>query len=225
MKARPILFSGPMIRALLDGRKTQTRRVVKPQPGGDPRDNGYLSDILTRRPYGKPGELLWVRETTKADYEYNDSPLLSNYAADNAPVLYPGSSKDKHGDPDFGGSRVHWWCKRDSCPSIHMPRWASRLTLVISSVRVERLQDISEADAKAEGIEEVYAHRSFEGWRDYIRSDDHGILQTECPVKSYKSLWQSINGAAAWEANPWVWVLEFKVHQCNVDDFLKARTV
>lgn len=225
MAERPILFSGAMVRAILEGRKSQTRRVVKGRGsrglpefhGGrgeenDPSAWGWFFDgpdhhgyeVLARGlderhdhglvsmpcPYGEPGDRLWVRETWAHD-------------GSKAPPLY----------------RASWQCKRDypgvPCehgpdrwrPPIYMPRWASRLTLEVTGVRVERLNDISEEDAKAEGVE-----RFDTGWRDYS-SERPGEPTGACFAEardSFRTLWESINGPDSWAANPWVWVVEFK---------------
>lgn len=202
MADRPILFSGPMVCALLEGRKTQTRRTVKPQPelsarmgfvqadrrgnrwafgvGADDRQTGR--NFVHRCPYGKPCDLLWVRETWARD---NDDGTL----------MYKASRDDEN------NSDWQWLCDHGMArwkPSIHMPRAASRLTLRISDVRVERLQTISEADAEAEGCgrSDCYPHT----FRD-----------------AYASLWDRINGPGAWGANPWVWALTFEVIKANVD--------
>ena len=177
MKERPIIFSGPMVRAILDGRKTQTRRVVKPQPDEVKDPNAKVALITCLRfyqagkehscPYGAPGDRLWVRETFAME-----SPTCPVYLADQT---------DK--------TTVERWK-----PSIHMPRWASRLTLEIVSVRVERSQDISEKDAAAEGCEPK-------------PEKDHDIFKF---TKGYETLWKSINGFGSWALNPWVWVIEFK---------------
>ena len=214
-KERPILFRGEMVNAILDGRKTQTRRAIKPQPeqpsegsyfdaynGGpqwnwwSPDHKQYLSQII-KCPYGKPSDRLWVRETFQG-------PLVSNELAEE---LYEDNSKFQNpeyfeyradGGPtpvyvDSDGNERHGWK-----PSIFMPRWASRLLLEITDVRVERLQDISEEDARAEGVTPEYlGHNDPEGdaW--------------ECRRK-FNDLWQSINGPDSWSANPWGWVVEFK---------------
>jgi len=192
MKERPILFSAPMVRALLDGSKTQTRRVVKPQPapwgqhGGwqlpgfcASDDKGFRHGApIFKCPYGKPGDRLWVREAF-ARIDGQTRPWIeTDYRA-----TY------KHGDRlgDTLGIKKRW------TPSIHMPRHASRITLEITSVRVERLQDISESDAMAEGVKNSL-HLS--GGR-FAR-------------ENFEHLWWSINGEGSWEANPWVWVVEFK---------------
>lgn len=199
VKARPILFSTPMVQALLAGRKTQTRRAVKPQPvihpPGDASMCGHRGsvDYLLKEiapqywcPYGKIGDLLYVREgfvwkimwssgaVKGRMVELNKSEPFIVYRAD---LAHPELTKP--------------WK-----PSIHMPRKDSRLTLEIKDIRVERLQDCSEADATAEGSE---------------------------PGRPYGTIWKQINGEESWNSNPWVWVIEFKVHKCNVDEFMKGK--
>lgn len=197
MKTRPILFSGAMVRALLDGSKTQTRRIVKPQPFHD--DGYHDGDIqfamfrprgtddplyaefsvgavggggckrdVAKFPYGQPGDRLWVRETCLGWWNTADGSFshVAAYKADGY-ELEPGE---------------RW------IPSIHMPRAASRITLEVTGVRVERLQDISEEDARAEG------------WP----ADDSD------PCQWYAALWEQINGKESWRLNPWVWVVEFR---------------
>lgn len=210
MKERPILFSAPMVRAILAGTKTQTRRVVKPVGNDDGfvivddrkgewpyrSDDGdstthtvkrggklYLDETPHDCPYGRPGDHLWVREAfmhEPADYCWEASvsipcrPASTVYRAD-----YPESK------PGEGWK-----------PSIHMPRHLSRILLEVTSVRVERLQDISEADAVAEGVD-------FAGHTDEIMHD-------YSPDERFSMLWESINGAGSWNKNPWVWVVEFR---------------
>lgn len=189
MKERPILFSGAMVRALLAGTKTQTRRVMRDQPcelldfnrgALSIRVRGSVYQAFSpkfppvRCPYGLPGDRLWVRETwAKPDMRSAGFPPYV-YAAE-----WPDADRPKH----------RWR------PSIHMPRAASRITLEVTGVRVERLQDISEADAAAEGIQEVV---------------DAGVNHDGTPRDAYRALWASINGPGSWDANPWVWVVEFK---------------
>lgn len=186
MTSRPILFSAPMVRALLAGRKTQTRRAIKPQPqpNGGRRltklapylcEDGRWNWVLAATghgtgdpflcPYGAPGDELWVRET------WAQGLVACVYHAD--------------------GTKVQRWQ-----PSIHMPRWASRITLRIEEVRIERLQDISEADAIAEGAPAVSLH------------DLDGA--SIAPSRRYRELWESINGAGSWRENPWVWAITFE---------------
>lgn len=179
MKERPILFSAPMVRALLDGTKTQTRRAVKarkdPDYGCQMTPGEIAGDENPTRlcPYGQPGDRLWVREawSSHACFDHlapRDCPKSIHYTAD--------------GKIQTGKGR----------PSIHMPRWASRITLDVVSVRVERLQDISRGDAMAEGCP----------FPNMAAGDD--------PRKWFADLWQQINGADSWAINPWVWVVEFK---------------
>ena len=206
--SKPILFSGPMVRAILEGRKTQTRRVVKPQPNEDgladdalPADPyGYAwrgSDGSERQcPYGQPGDLLWVRETFQFVKQGSDCqrrtfvitcPFKSTASAW---IEYAATPRDSEPPPRWK-------------PSIYMPRWASRLTLEVVSVRVERLQDISDADARAEGVEASPdpVGGAFSG--------PFGLSHLPF-ASSYANLWESINGPGSWSLNPWVWVVEFK---------------
>lgn len=217
-KERPILFSGAMVRAILDGRKTQRRRVWK-MPRGlawyvsgsmrgeetgdicDPASNwwGHVEEMAC--PYGQPGDRLWVRETWKPRIVHACFDMACD--CETVWVDYPAGGEGRH----FEGEAIpdEWFMPKAairgrSVPSLHMPRWASRLVLEIAGVRVERLNDCSEADAIAEGIE-----RDSDGWLSYAGGSCVGF-----PTTSYASLWDSINGAGAWEANPWVWVVEFR---------------
>ena len=211
MKSRPILFSAPMVRALLAGTKTQTRRVIKDQPSGGvqgcyrrpdglfiwtslPRPNNGTGDGVGISPtfacpHGAPGSQLWVRESfihEPADYVWEASVSIPCRPAT---TVYRADCK--------GDSRGAGWTS-----PMFMPRSLSRITLELTDVRAERLQDISEADAIAEGIE-----RSGEcNWRDY--ADKHNDFTSA--RRSYRSLWESINGAGSWAANPWLWALSFK---------------
>ena len=197
MKERPILFSGPMVRAIIEGRKTQTRRVVKPQPGDHPSDDGY--GVTYRCPYGAPGDRLWVRET----FGWYSGILQGSYAytPPEKPTYPPHKVIDgvRHAICYRADYPKHRWNKNDSGwkPSIHMPRTASRITLPIVSVRVERLQSISEEDAKAEG-----AAMDYDGPYSFSQAFNYR--------GGYRTLWESINGPGSWDANPWVWVIEFK---------------
>lgn len=194
MSDRPIIFSGPMVRALLEGRKTQTRRVLKPQPAPgsyrlsmyDPKGFAAFGHDASafkekvRLPYA-PGDRLYVREAIDK-------------------VSVPGSV-DYRADYEaaFGDGRGLGWH-----PSIHMPRWASRLTLTVTEVRVQRLQDISEADAFAEGCV-----------RWGMDSPQGSVHYTV--VEDFKRLWNSLHGTEAWDANPWVVALTFTVERRNID--------
>lgn len=197
MRERPILFSGPMVRAILAGTKTQTRRIVKPQPAMyEPGQCTDVSDMIADAlicPYGKPGDRLWVRENGWERPER--TPKMMRDGADTwAPYYYDadGWSEQDHADLKA------WGFKRR--PSIHMPRSACRLVLEISGVRVERLQDISEADILAEGVTvDRVAEWCNTPW-SHMPTLHH----------AWRVLWESINGAGAWDANPWVWVVEFR---------------
>lgn len=222
MKERPILFGAPMAQALLAGRKTQTRRIVKPAPemvtdqkvmpwdGGAAALLRHLNENRKSCPYGQPGDRLFVRETTEEDVM--GSVSLSRYSADKAPVLYINCE-----DHDFSGTVAHWDYSRPVRPSIHMRRWESRILLEVISVRVERLQDISEEDAEAEGIEGMDCPTGGDDYQDYWRDytqppegDDGWPWFAGDQIASYRSLWESINGAGSWDANSWVWVIEFR---------------
>ena len=182
---RPMLFSAPMVRALLAGTKTQTRRVVKPQPPEfDHATRQHQRILVPRCPYGQPGDRLWVRESTAEDCI--GSASFARYTADGFT------------------SRLAWWYSKKACPSIHMPRWASRILLEITAVRVERLQDISKADAMAEGLYQDQAGR----WTTWSATKEH--REHLNPIEAYRELWESINGAGSWGANPWVWAVEFR---------------
>lgn len=197
MKERPILFNCPMVRAVLDGSKTQTRRVMKPQPSNVInqlfiwKDNATpLDELLALCPYGQPGDRLWVRES----FWGCDLPGHGERPC----VVY---DDEWHGK-DYRPTVARPWARKfGRIPSIHMPRDCSRITLEITAVRVERLQDISEEDSVAEGIE-----RTARQWKSY--GGPGGFCRS--PISSYRSLWESINGTDSWGANPWVWVIEFR---------------
>ncbi|TGE07728.1 hypothetical protein [Hymenobacter fodinae] len=220
IKERPILFSGAMVCALLAGTKTQTRRTtgldfINENPGCWQRQWIPAKDgkhwlftcgddrVQVRCPYGVEGERLWVRET------FAKVPRTA-YACSTGveQTINPAS------DWEAAVYRAGWTrCQEHWKPSIHMPRWASRIQLEIVSVRVERLRSISAEDAIAEGIEQ-----RFGGWINYKNPANH-LSKPEyevcgeimpASVLSYATLWESINGEDSWEANPWVWVVEFK---------------
>ncbi|WP_333986168.1 hypothetical protein [Burkholderia orbicola] len=259
MTERPILFSGPMVRAILEGRKTQTRRMIKPQPPGDvapitlshyhptivdrygeqaPGDEifGAYSDDGDwgcKSPFGEPGDRLWVRETFQGplwdegtwdpDVDYH-KPEFCEYRADGGPMPEY---------VDFEDNLRQGWK-----PSIHMPRWASRITLEITSMRVERLQSISEGDAIAEGavytdfgIEPPKGSISLDGGRTFhpvVRGTQrngwhmgNATSHDQCMGSAKYAFANLINrlhggenwnlkGPGLWEVNPWVWAIEFK---------------
>jgi len=191
-RLRPMLFSTEMVQAILEGRKTQTRRVVKSQPRNCTEERFYNEEQPTYLcPYGQAGDVIWVRETWSHTSQLNLNPEDDNYG-----FVYKADGQDWE---DFDG----WNWK----PSIHMPFAAARIFLRVKSVRVERLQDISERDAIAEGIERnPIANGDGETvYKSYITG-----VYTCYPYVSFRTLWQSINGPESWVANPWVWVVEFE---------------
>lgn len=216
MTDRPILFSGPMIRALIEGRKTQTRRVLKIRGHksfsqfGPSDTNGYdwhfrdaerrwhdyrHHDLLGRLPV-QAGDRLWVRETWA---DMAKDPLCDLARAGMTGIAYRATDDDEMTIPP------EWR------PSIHMRRRDSRLTLIVTDVRVQRLHEISEDDAIAEGVT-----RDRDGWRHYIPT------ATQCCVSaadSFRTLWHSLNDKRGygWHANPWVSAITFTVHHHNID--------
>lgn len=258
MADRPMLFSAPMVRALIDGRKTQTRRTL-PIPreiqdkildfhhiGTDTegrtvfemRDHDHnhvfipaglhlqTPQFITRI---GAGDRLWVRESiTRFDKGTCDQHVWyragRNSAGEGFNIYartcgladdeqWPASKEGPAGGAPY------------NAPSIHMPRWASRLTLVVTDVRIERLNAITEADAIAEGIEPVLDYRSpgQTHWKDYETCDDgtphpHAVVPFVSPVDSYRSLWDEINGRGAWATNPWVVAYSFAVHLAHIDE-------
>lgn len=218
MKERPILFSGPMVRSLLAGTKTQTRRAVKFPKWADASEDlefssddglpaalcgetGCYSDLIC--PYGVPGELLWVREAWRtakcldelSPAEIGNKCVEAGYTRPWAPLRFEADGVESNWS-GFGSTE-----KREQPGryrnSQFMPRWCSRITLRITDVRAQRLQEISEADAIAEGCPAV------------------SVYDLDCdsvaPSKHYRDLWESINGAGSWAENPWVWALSFEV--------------
>lgn len=204
MKEHPIIFNSSMVKAILEGRKTQTRREIKPQPTWSGRGNqvftnwkfpkypcvmlGNEKDLIPFCPYGKPGDRLWVQ-------------------------------KKWFGNRNGGGDKLQ--------QARTMPRWASRITLEITSVKVERLHEINDKDAIAEGISQQIAHGKKLGWKNYLWHGDFGqygmgsklsdswdwqySTYSDNPVGSFSSLWQLLSGKKhPWSSNPWVWVIEFR---------------
>ena len=185
MKSRPILFSAPMVRALLAGTKKQTRRTFK---GFTPPEDWLLDGARastdmesTRCPFGVIGDQLWVKEALTQSVRLLGLPRFSHadFAADGVPTLADA-----------------WPWKRSVLPGMFMPRGLSRITLEITDVRVQRLQDISEEDALAEGVEPAT-------WGADAMAGLGAVL-------AYSKLWDDINGEGAWTKNPWVWALSFK---------------
>lgn len=201
LKQRPILFRALMVKATLEGRKTKTRRLVKPQPTIMPlpdyevdaninwngvvwHENGQVPEVMINScPYGRPGDVLWVRETFTETY----ANMYFFKASEELP------------------SGAVWK------PSIYMPKKAARIWLEIVSVSVERLQDISEDDAWKEGCEKGQRWANELGYFPKEETlTDGSIIGWECAKDWFADLWVSINGEKSWSANPWVWVVEFK---------------
>ncbi|GJE44863.1 hypothetical protein [Methylobacterium soli] len=212
MSDRPIIFSAPMVRALLAGRKTQTRRLV--------RFPGWAAGIFT-------DPLKIVVET---DERGRDPEVICESTGCLAALPLPYTVGDRlyvreawapldaltHGDPGAQALAERGFYRADEGtvegeiarwrPSIHMPRWASRLTLVVTDVRVERLQDISEADSKAEGVEPIC---------------DHGVGNEHLHRIAFEQLWERLHGKGSWLANPWIAAISFSVHRANIDALLR----
>lgn len=232
MKERPILFSAPMVRAILEGRKTQTRQVIKPQPTVINKGHDRFRwknkidtplviacDVMAAwSPYGLPCDRLWVRETWAdvhpllAEGRYSQpgragipGPPPVGYRViyradgDTVPPLYHSMSGYPHRTTDRASAASDIVEPFEWEPSIHMCRWMSRITLEVTGVRVERVQDISGEDAKAEGITPDMETHAGQYWR-------------EDAIIDFSALWDSINAARGygWDANPWVWVVEFR---------------
>lgn len=235
-KEIPILFSTQMVQALLADTKTETRRTIKPQPD----ENGVTfmknapldweahykeewkpwkwdteqgETIAKHCPYGQPGDWLWVRESFVSGFKMDDGCFAYDDEGNHIEKIWYKADGDLHnwwtGDSDFPSENIPWK------PSIHMPKAAARLWLEVLEIKVERLQDISEADAMAEGIEwqikypEDYPTLRY--YRDYMFKNRFAAGMLFGPKQSFKSLWQSINGPESWNANPWLWVVKFKI--------------
>lgn len=209
VKERPILFSSEMVKAILEGRKTQTRRVLKPQPASEdsfwPSDESHIEFwqlldgwAVSWCPYGKPGERLWVKENAYiAPPNFGrseDANLIDNLGRSRVVSYSVDMSEDAvRCAEDFG-------VKQRS--SLLMPRWASRITLEITGVRVERVQSISREDIEAEGTPAYEYPGQFSYRNDYYQR-----------IRDFRHLWDNINGTKPgrdWNSNPWVWVIEFK---------------
>jgi hypothetical protein len=215
VKERPILFNGQMVRAIRDGRKTQTRRLVKPQPRGiwesgvahrgnmDIRSDAFhvQASVQSERrvlycPYGKPGDRLWVRETWYCDRL--DDPHSSLQEKQDELYYRADVPSGRFEDAGYWSETGSYWR-----PSIHMPRWASRINLEITGVRIDRLKELSDQDAISEGIEQ----HPTGAW---LPCREVGKVNLY-PVPAFRDLWDSIASVGAdWAANPWVWVIEFK---------------
>lgn len=212
-KERPILFTGPLVNAILKSDKTQTRRVIRTEWWRclDPEDPDDRNAAIKQCPYGQPGDRLWIRETFRYVILKSDLHYSVNYKAGGwkSCKRHGPKSLDVTKATSYEGSEAWPWK-----PSIHMPRWASRLTLAITNVRVERLQDISTNDALAEGVNltpfwmpnELNARPFGEKWWDDF------YFWTNYPQLVFQRLWDSLNARRGypWTSNPWVWVIEFK---------------
>lgn len=212
-RERPILFSGPMVRAILEGRKTQTRRVVKDDAIRLPSGNG--APFLTECPYGIPGDRLWVRHRfwfyTSTGANPSNRHIWDEFTRT---ARWQTGELVKDLKPQVGKGTLYV-----QKPSIHMPRWASRITLEITKVRVERMQDISAKDIIAEGaVERPHNHEQF--GKMPVSAFDGAYLDLR---SLWQAGWDSINGKRGfgWGKNPWVWVIEFK----NVQNGDMQRTV
>lgn len=239
MTERPITFRAPMVRAILAGRKTQDRRALKPQPGHRQKislSNGNwmihdetefpVDGEVIRCPYGQPGDRLWVRETWVE--------LLHTSPASDQPELCDGDKLIEHATFWIDANGGKWWhydgrviaykatsdvvfcdgdgfteyANKDELPKwrspVLMPRWASRITLEVVSVRVERLQDISEADAWLEGVRPA-------GVSEYPNDGSLDSVEPQsATIQEFAKRWDESNGKGSWEANPWVWAIEFR---------------
>ncbi|EPL5654731.1 morphogenetic protein [Klebsiella pneumoniae] len=222
MTERGMIFNAEMVRAILDGRKTQTRRIVKGTDGAvkfckeydingeeifvvlGEKDHTGMNPVLgaISCPFGAVGDRIWVRETFQGPLVHEE--LFEEYSA------YP----EKFETPEYceyaadGGVRPEYCDLDDNLrhgwrPSIHMPRWASRILLEITNVRVERLNSMHDVDAMREGIQNLTTclHSDF---------GIPGVVNAQHPVRAFQLLWESIYGTDSWHANPWVWVIEFK---------------
>lgn len=249
MKERGMIFNSEMVRAILDGRKTQTRRIMKPQPEPCPRGGHWWPSNVFKTmlhveeemqngkggwgglvgdacPFGDVGDRIWVREAYRFPASLDDvSPtgvgemaVATGYRKPWAPTFY-----------EFTGTFSDGWKGFETPPkvsdagklrpSIHMPRWASRILLEITDVRVERLNAISEEDAQREGVhtevwDQTVVARNYAARDEFFQfwSEDmpHYVEMNQLYRSSFRSLWESIYGAENWQANPWVWVIEFK---------------
>lgn len=216
MSDKPILFSAPMIRALLGGRKTQTRRTMKKKAAHDALATfgpQFLTlpgnrDLLPINVI--PGDRLWVKEAWRTADACDDLPPR-DLGGEEAIWYEVDGHIQTWGWPE-AGTKGRYRNAR------FMPRWASRLTLIVTDVRVQRLQEISEADAVDEGIDQIDQREGVPIWRNY--ANGQSILSTGglvMPTASFHSFWNSLHGPDAWDANPWVVALTFDVHRRNID--------
>lgn len=210
MRERPIIFSAPMVRALLEGRKTQTRRILKPGkfvlPSSDEgwayngfalvlaHDGGTSFYPLPHCPYGVPGDRLYVKEAWADNVVERPGPWGGDPVDVKVGHLYRADREQ---------TGIHW------VPSIFMPREASRIDLEITEVRVQRLQEITTADAMAEGIPQMAGEAHAAGLFDMTKEPGHE-WDNRTSIENYARLWDQINGVGSWDVNPWVWALTFR---------------
>ena len=219
----PIIFSAPMVRALLEGRKTMTRRIIKPQPvpfmidekpcdvgsmqiDGDPRARVTLGRVITKQELRYAvGDRLWVRENLcRGEFlGIKQNVSVTRYSADEAEVLN-----------EDGFNLLPWWKGKGGLPSIHMPRSASRLTLIVTGLKIERLRDISEADVLAEGVVRFKSgDTEMFGIRIPGAYEHPGLT----PRETFQNLWCTLHGPHAWNDNPFVVAISYRVIKANID--------
>ena len=225
MADKPITFSAPMVRALLAGTKTQTRRLIEPTKDANIKPGDILmswpADQFIRqgarfRPRYLRGDRVYVREHWRVSDRWDDTaprdlkPRSMTIFCEAGGSIANQSNGKWEPDDAYPVQRPDWLGRHRQ--GMHMPRWASRMWLGITDVRVQRLQDISEADCVAEGIEHVTTTASGDFYQNFQNPD--------CPLLAYgayRSLWDHINGDGAWEANPWIVAYSFTVHHGNID--------
>ena len=220
--SRPVLFSTPMIQALLEGRKTQTRRLVNQKPN---KQGLKLVPELMQKigvgaacPYGKVGDLLWVRENWATSKD-SDSVRPSHLAPAMCQLWYAADEKfvDSKGGINFGS-----YVRGKTRPNIFMPKWASRLTLKIADIRVERLQNISKKDALGEGV--VRVNNSYLMDPSLITAEkNERYWGNDNPRGAFFTYFEKLRGSELFDSNPWVWVLEFEVYKCNFRELLSGK--
>jgi hypothetical protein len=234
MKDIPIIFSGPMIPPIIVDLKTHTRRLnglkeinktpdewkfenffyASRTPNGEKElystfENKDGKDFIVKSPYGKSGDKLWVRENMSVHDEGGIEYLARS--------VQTGLASSLIKSPDFKEEQIRWFenygksDKDKTIPSIHMPRWAARILLEVLSIRVERVQDISQEDSYAEGVGFAHSRPADCGHKEWKRHNGNQSVW-DCSICIFKMLWTRINGARGfgWDVNPWVWVVEFK---------------
>lgn len=231
MKDIPIIFSAPMVRALLDGRKTMTRRLLKPEPEicfldgkqlpvgilhveNEPRPRLTIGRVIKAQEIRfAPGDRLWVRETWQ----------LHSRATDLSTVVYRASINQSWTEahemfPDSLAGKLRPRPFQEGWRSpLHIPRWASRLTLIVTDVKIERLMAISDEDAQAEGIVEDDGSEPDIWYVPGAAAAGWKIKMANNPAMVFRSLWENLNGIESWNANPYVVAVSFTVHKTNIN--------